>query len=108
MEANNSVSVYYESFGSVEGVLECITIQDCLVFVICESLATEGEAMWCQFPSDLIEEARNVTGERVSVSGLIRSREDGKKVSIEVKEVHYFPSEEQLPTIDDVIGILRN
>ena len=54
----------------------------------------------------LIDEIKDALGKRVSVYGLIRSREDGQKVSVEVEDMEVFPNETELPSIKDIIGIL--
>ena len=45
-------------------------------------------------------------GQRVYVYGLIQSRNDGERVSILVQEIETLPSENELPTIQEMIGIL--
>ncbi len=98
------IGARYKSFGSVEGVLKSITIHKRQAFRIYDLLTDRSVA--CYFPPEFLENIKNAFGKRVSVYGLIRSREDGEKVSIKVEEMEVFPSEEQLPTIEDVIGIL--
>jgi hypothetical protein len=98
------IGARYKSFGSVEGVLKFITIHRKPAFRIYDLLTDRSVA--CYFPSDFLDKIKNAFGKRVSVYGLIRSREDGEKVSIKVEEMEVFPSEGELPMLEDVIGIL--
>lgn len=98
------IGARYQSFGSVEGVLKSITIHRKLAFRIYNLLT--DRSVTCYFKSNSIDNIKNAFGKRVFVYGLIRSREDGEKISIEVEEMEIFPSEEELPKIEDVIGIL--
>jgi len=92
------------SFGSVEGVLKAIDLSRKPVFRIYDLLT--NKSVRCYFYSNSIEEFKDALEKRVSVSGLVKSREDGEKLSIEVEEIEIFPPEDELPTIQEIIGIL--
>jgi hypothetical protein len=96
-----------EQFGSVEGKLEGLIVHRRKVFYVWETLT--NRRVECVF-SDRIEldEVLAAFGRRVSVRGLIRLRKTGEKLSIEASELYVFPPEEELPTIEDIEGILQD
>ncbi len=94
----------YKSFGTIEGILKAIDLSRKPLFRIYDLLT--NKSLRCYFPSDFLEKTKDALGKRVSAYGVIRSREDGERVSIEVQEMDIFPSEEELPSIEDIIGIL--
>lgn len=98
------IGARYKSFGSVEGVLNAIDLSQKPLFRIYDLLT--GKGVKCHFMPGLIDEIKDALGKRVSVYGLIRSREDGQKVSVEVEDMEVFPNETELPSIKDIIGIL--
>ncbi|MBC5797366.1 hypothetical protein H5968_19965 [Sphaerospermopsis sp. LEGE 00249] len=98
------IGAHYKSFGSVEGVLKAIDLSRKPLFRIYDLLI--GKGVKCHFMPENIDSVKDALGKRVSVYGLIRSREDGQKVSVEVEEMEVFPSEIELPRIKDIIGIL--
>ena len=98
------IGANYTSFGSVEGVLDAIDLHRKPLFKIYDLLTDKG--VKCHFMPSIMDEIKNALGKRVSVYGLIRSREDGQKVSVEVEDMEIFPSETQLPSIEEIIGIL--
>jgi hypothetical protein len=96
-----------ERFGTVEGRLEGVLVHRRRVFYIWETLT--NRRVECTF-GDRIELADVLAafGRRVSVRGLIRTRKTGEKLSVEAGDLYVFPPEEELPTIDEVQGILRD
>lgn len=95
----------YKSFGSVEGILKAIDLSNKKpVFRIYDLLT--NKSVKCFFPPKFLQTAKDALGRRVSVYGLILSREDGVRVSVEVEDIEIFPNKEQLPTIEEMIGIL--
>ncbi|WP_016952290.1 hypothetical protein [Anabaena sp. PCC 7108] len=98
------ITAHYKSFGSVEGVLKAIDLSRKPLFRIYDLLT--GKGVKCHFIPERIDFIKDALGKRVSVYGLIRSREDGQKVSVEVEDMEVFPIETQLPSIKDIIGIL--
>jgi hypothetical protein len=44
---------------------------------------------------------------RVEVSGLIHYRRNGVPISIDVESIEILPDDSDLPSLDDVRGILR-
>lgn len=95
---------HYKSFGSMEGKLGSINVHRKKIFLVYDLLTSKS--VRCYFPNHIFEDAKDALGKRVSVSGLIRSRKNGDRVSIVVEELEVFPNSEELPDILDVIGIL--
>jgi hypothetical protein len=94
----------YQSFGTVEGVLKAIDVSRRPVFRV-YSLLT-NKSVKCYFKPDLLDNIKEYLEKRVSVSGIVTSREDGEKIGIKVESIDIFPDEKDLPSIEEIIGIL--
>jgi hypothetical protein len=93
-----------ESLGTVEGRLEAINIHGPHRFAVYD--AVSGGRAECYFREHLTpEEVGRAIGKRVSVRGKVRTRPTGEK-QIEVLHFKVFAPEEELPSADDVLGIL--
>ena len=95
---------HYKSLGSIEGTLGSINVFLKKTFLVYDFLTKRS--VRCYFPNQLFETAKDALGRRVSVSGVIRSRKNGDRVSIAVEELEVFPRSEELPDVFDIIGIL--
>jgi hypothetical protein len=95
----------HEDHGSIEGRLRTITEQGGLQFVVYEPLW--DQPVRCRIPERLIDRAMENFRKRVEVYGLIRYRKDGKPISIQVDDIVAFPSDDQIPSFQEVHGILR-
>jgi hypothetical protein len=98
------IGVRHESFGSIEGVLDAINLHNDKYFTIYSFLDDRG--VKCLFPDELLEEAKKYLGRKVYVYGLVRSREDGQRLNIVVREMEPLLDPEEAPTIYNMIGIL--
>ena len=93
-----------ESFGTVEGRLEAINIHGPHQFVVFD--AVSGTRAECYFGDRVpLEEVGAAIGHRVSVRGAIKTRVDGTK-HIDVTQFRRFLPESELPSAEDVRGIL--
>lgn len=92
------------SQGTVEGTLEVISIHGQHRFSIYEPLT--GHSVACHFRPDQLEEVKGAFGRRVAVRGEIFSSASGKRLSVRVENFEAFPSEDDLPSIERMIGIL--
>ena len=97
------IGAIYNSYGSVEGILNVIDLRDQPIFKITDLLTLE--TVECSFGREDLDTAKDALEKRVYVYGLISSREDGKRVRISVDEIEIFPSEADLPSVSDVTGI---
>lgn len=94
----------YESYGSVEGLLDGIDIHRNPYFTLYTLL--DDKSIKCYFDKKLQEQAISYLSKRVYTYGLIRSRRDGERISITVQEIELLPEEAELPSIEEIAGIL--
>lgn len=95
----------YRSLGSVEGWLETISVHgDSPSFVIYHVL--NGYAIKCLCDISLLEELKPLLGRRIRAKGSIERRFDGKVDTLEATDYHLVPLESELPSINDMFGIL--
>lgn len=94
----------YKSYGSIEGRLDAILLQRKPAFKVYDSME---KGTLCYFDKTLLGEVQAALGKRVSVSGLIHCGEAGGILKVDVDSIDTFPSEEDLPTLEDVIGVLE-
>jgi len=94
-----------EELGSIEGKLEVISSRRGLHFVIYDSL--KNRPISCYFKDDFIEKVLSAFNKRVYVFGLIKYRKGGVPYSIQVEKFRIFRPQSELPTPDDVLGILK-
>lgn len=97
----------FHTIGTIEGELEGLILHGRKRFLLYDRLA--GRKIDCYF-GDFIawEEIRDMLGKRIAVTGEIRSRRSGERASINVSSVYVFPRKEDLPSPDEVLGLLRN
>lgn len=96
----------YKSFGSIEGVLKSRKLVHGLCFKIHDFV--RGDVIECIFkPSVEFSEIIKIIGERVCVNGTIKTLENGKRLNILVDNFSVFPSENELPKIEEIIGVLK-
>jgi hypothetical protein len=97
----------YNDYGTIEGRLE--TIQEShgtLQFYIRDALLRQR--VRCYFPEELLPTVFDTFRKRVEVSGVIHYRKNGTPVSIEVEHILGLPDDSELPTAEDVRGLLRS
>lgn len=97
----------YNDYGTVEGRLE--TIQESygsLQLYIRDAMLRQR--VRCFFPEELLLEVFDKFRKRVEISGIIHYRKNGTPISIEVEQITGLPDDSELPTAEDVRGILRN
>jgi hypothetical protein len=96
---------YVSDMGTVEGRLEELNIHGRRRFVIFDELT--GQRIECHFGHRIaIDDITRGVERRVAVTGEIRSRESGEIVSVIATGIEVFPPDDELPTADDVRGIL--
>lgn len=95
----------YTDYGTIEGRLE--TIQESygnLQFFIRDMILRQR--VRCYFPEELLSEVFSNFRKRVEVSGLIHYRKSGAPISIEAEHIIPLPDDSELPTAEEVRGIL--
>jgi hypothetical protein len=96
-----------ESIGTIEGKLQALNIHEKPQRFAIFDLLTDRRVE-CYFGENVeLEEVLRGVGRRVAVSGIIKTRGTGERFSIDVRTLRVFPAESDLPTPDDVRGILR-
>jgi hypothetical protein len=93
------------AIGSIEGTLEAVTVHGDRVFYVYDPLT--GHKTRCDFGYRIpaVQVGRAVE-HRVVVTGEIRYRENGTLVGIRAEELRLLDDASDLPTADDVLGIL--
>jgi hypothetical protein len=95
-----------ESIGTIEGKLEALNIHERPPRFGIFDLLTD-QRVECYFGTNIdLEEVLRGVGRRVAVSGIIKTRGTGERFSIEVRGLRVFPPEADLPSPEDVRGIL--
>jgi hypothetical protein len=94
------------SIGTVEGKLEGLIIHGKNRFLVFDPLT--GRQVVCYFGERIrYDTVLTMFGKRVAVTGAIRSRRSGEKVDINVTRIEALPPDEELPSANDVLGILK-
>lgn len=97
----------YKSFGSIEGIIKSRKLVHSLCFKVYDSLRDEHIECIFNFKNLKLSEVFDILGKRLSLNGIIISLKNGKRLNIIVDSFDVFPSENKLPSIDEVIGILK-
>lgn len=96
----------FESYGTVEGVLEGVSIHGKRRFEIYDQLT--GQKVECFFADRVpLEDVLGAFTRRVSARGILRTRQTGERISIEVQEFSVFPDDLELPDAERVRGLLK-
>lgn len=96
----------YRDFGTIEGILD--TVQDrhgSLQLRINDTALRQ--TIKCYFNETQLTEAFETFRKRVEVSGVIHYRKDGTPISISAERIEKLPDDSELPSANDVRGILR-
>jgi hypothetical protein len=94
------------AIGTIEGRIETLTIHARQFFSLYD--AVTGRRYECLFGRRIsLEDVTSAFGKRVAVRGIIRQRQGRDGPRIEVTNLRVFPAEQDLPSADDVRGILR-
>ncbi len=99
-------SARYYSQGSVVGNLDSITVHQGSEFRVWEEVL--GRAVTCRFPKEKLEDVKGVLGKRVLVFGQLQANDKGLPTSIIVEGIEPYPEESELPTIEEMSGLVDN
>lgn len=97
--------VAYEAYGTVEGRLRAIQDKGSVTLQIRDDLL--GLTLDCYVKEDLLQEAFLSFRKRVEVVGLIHYRRNGLPASIEADRITQLPDDAELPSAEEVRGLLR-
>ncbi|MHB1955838.1 MAG: hypothetical protein ACYCOU_19070 [Sulfobacillus sp.] len=95
----------YEDDGSIEGTLEVVSGHGTLRVVVYD--AVDARPVKCELNEKDIQTAIEAFMRRVEVYGKVRYRRDGNPVSVKVNKIIPFPSRDEIPSLDEMRGILR-
>ena len=65
-----------------------------------------GRPVRCWFPEGMLDSIKNALGKRVLVFGDVRTNHRGEHMSVIVEGYESYPSEEELPTIEEMSGLI--
>jgi hypothetical protein len=106
IEAAKILDPIYEDFGSVEGKLEIVSGHGRYECTIYDVLG--DRAIKCELPERLLDDALGSFLKRVEVFGRVHYRQDGLAVKVLADRIEKFPLPHLIPSVDDIVGILRN
>jgi len=95
----------YHDFGTVEGRLTAIQEQGTLQLLLKDEWLKQ--TVRCRVPEEKLPEAFAAFRKRVEVSGTIHYRRNGTPISVDVETIEILPDDSELPSFDDVRGLLR-
>jgi len=93
-------------YGSIEGKLQTISVRGGFHVIVYDDLT--DERVRCVTDDTQLPTVVKALGKRVAVSGVIRYRKTGEPISVRVEDIDIFPDDADLPTADDVYGILSS
>lgn len=95
----------YKDYGTVEGRLTAIQEQGSLQLLLKDEWLKQ--TVRCYVPEEKLPEAFNAFRKRVEVFGVIHFRRNGIPISVDVDKIVPLPDDSELPTAEDVRGILK-
>lgn len=95
----------YRDQGTLEGRLEAIRDASGSVKIAVKDFLFP-KSIVCTVPERLLEKALGSFRKRVEIEGLIHFRRDGSPMSIEAQSIEILPEDDELPSVDDVRGIM--
>jgi len=102
---NDLVGWTISDYGSIEGRLRTVSDQGNLHFFVFDDLT--NRQIRCYFDDEQTDDVMKAWRSRVIVSGVVRYRKDGEPTSIVVDNLTPLKSSSDLPSADDVLGILK-
>jgi hypothetical protein len=97
------ITAQHEALGSIMGTLEAISIHGRRVARVYPDDSRAG--IECLFPQALTTQVASALGQRVIAAGVIHRTATGDPTRLELRELTTLPSAEDLPSIDDIVGI---
>lgn len=107
--AENVIEVLGEAYsdhGSVEGRLRTVSEAGGFRIVLYEPVF--GRSIRCDVPTRLMPRALELFSHRVEVYGIVSYRRNGAVARVSVEEIVPLPTERDLPSYEDVRGILQD
>jgi hypothetical protein len=95
----------YRDFGTVEGKLDAIQDRNNLQIRVYDAMLRQ--TVICHVDEGMLPEVFANFRKRVEVSGIIHYRRNGVPIRIDIESIERLPNDSELPSLDDVRGILR-
>lgn len=95
-----------EEEGSIVGNLDAISVHRGNEFRVWDE--NTKKAVRCFFPETLLEKAKHSLKRRVMVVGKTRINKLGNVVSVAVSDIEGYPTDAELPTIEQMSGSIKN
>lgn len=95
------------SIASVDGFLVVVGVGQHGGYEIAINDRLRNRRIRCHIPDELLSRAMSAFEKRVVVRGLMWSRADGSAIRIDVRDFDVVPTDDQLPTRQQVRGILN-
>lgn len=98
------LGVRVKDYGTIEGQLQMVSIRGGPHFAVSDALT--GRSIQCLIPPEKMEDAIGAFPRRVAVQGVLRYNQQGEPVSVDVEDLQTLPERAELPSAEDVYGIL--
>lgn len=98
--------VDYHDYGTIEGRLETIQDRDGRLQLRVRDAALR-QSVKCYVSDNMLNDAFSTFRKRVEITGTVHYRRDGTPISIDVVHIETLPDDSELPTADDVRGLLK-
>ncbi len=92
--------------GSIVGRLESINVHRGNEFRVWDD--NTKKPVTCRFPNDLFDKAREALKQRVMIVGMTKINKLGNIISVSVTDIEKYPSDSELPTIEDMSGSIKD
>ena len=95
----------YRDFGTIEGKLDAIQDRNNLQIRVYDAMLRQ--TVICHVDEGMLPDVFANFRKRVEVSGIIHYRRNGVPIGIDVESIERLLDDSELPSLDDVRGILR-
>jgi len=97
----------YQAIGSLEGRIDGMSAHEPPFFCTVYSMLS-GEPVRCTFGPELLDKVWENFKQRVIVRGVFTTRPNGEVTGMRVSDVERLSDTDELPSVDDILGILVN
>ena len=103
--AREALGTGFNENGTVEGQLSVLSERKSVHYVIYERVW--DRPVTCTVPDNLLEVMMDLWRGRVAAHGMVHYSPDGVPTRIEADEIERFPDDDELPSHENVLGVLR-
>lgn len=95
----------YQALGSLEGRVEAMSVHGDGLFSCTAYSFLSDEPVRCSFAPELYDRVYRLFRQPVVIRGVFNTRADGEVTSMRMERIDPLPSEDELPTVEDLIGL---